>query len=78
MGFTNIKSPHLLALYKVAYRIGKAIKPYTLTEDVIKPCVIDMVDIILEDGAARKLKQVALSYDTVCRRIDDLSIDICV
>ena len=36
----------------------------------------DMADIILGDGAARKLKQVALSNDTITRRIKDLSIDI--
>ena len=40
-------------------------KPHTLAEEVVKPCVIDMDDIILEDGAARKLKQAALSNDTI-------------
>ena len=35
-----------------------------------------MADIILGDGAARKLKQVALSNDTVRRRANELSIDI--
>ena len=47
-----------------------------LAEEVIKPCVVDMADIILRDGAVRKLKQVALSNDTICRRINDLNIDI--
>ena len=69
MGFTSIKKPHFLALYKVAYRIAKAMKPHTLAKEVIKPCVVDMADIILGD--------VALSNDTICRRINDLSIDIC-
>ena len=76
MGFTSVEKPHLLASYKVAYRIAKAMKPHTLAEEVVKPCVIDMADIILGDGAARKLKQVALSNDTIARRIKDLSIDI--
>ena len=57
MGFTSVKKPRLLASYKVAYRIAKEMKPHTLAEEVIKPCVIDMADIIFGDGAARKLKQ---------------------
>ena len=76
MGFTSVEKPHLLASYKVDYRIAKEIKPHTLAEEFVKPCVIDMADIILGDGAARKLKQVALSNDTIARRIKDLGIDI--
>ena len=76
MGFTSVEKPHLLASYKVAYRIAKAMKPHTLAKKVVKPCVIDMADIILGYGAARKLKQVALSNNTIARRIKDLSIDI--
>ena len=77
MRFTSGEKPHLLASYKVAYRIAKAMKPHTLAEEVAKPCVVGTADIILGDGAAKKLKQIALSNDTVCRRINDLSIDIC-
>ena len=76
MGFTTVEKPHLLASYKVAYRILKAMKPHALAEEVIKPCVVDMADIILGDGAVRKLKQVALLNNTISRRIKDLSIDI--
>ena len=75
--FTSIKKPHLLALHKVAYPIAKAMKSHIFAKEFIKPCVIDVSDIILGDGAARKLKQVALSNDTVCRRINDFSTDIC-
>ena len=32
-------------------------KPHTLAEEVIKPCVVDMADIILGDVAARSLKK---------------------
>ena len=76
MGFTSVKKTYLLASYKVAYRIAKAMKPHTLAEEVIKPCVFNMADIILGDSAVRELKQVSLSNDTVFRRISDLSIDI--
>ena len=47
MGFTSVEKPHLLVLYKVVYRIAKAMKPHTLAEKVIKPCVVEMADIIL-------------------------------
>ena len=65
MGFTSVEKPHLLTSYKVAYRIAKEMKPHALAEEVVKPYVIDMADIILGDGAARKLKQVALSNDSL-------------
>ena len=63
MEFTRVKKPHL-ASYKVAYRIAKAMKPHRLAEEDIKPCVVDIGDEILGDGAVRKSKQVALSNDT--------------
>ena len=52
MGFASVEKPHFLASYKVVYRIAKAMKPQTLAEEVVKPCAIDMDDIILGDGAA--------------------------
>ena len=76
MRFASVDKPHFLTSYKVAYRIAKAMKPHTLAKEVIKPCVVDMADVILGNGAARKLKQAALSNDTVRRRINDLNIDI--
>ena len=76
MGFTSVEKPHLLASYKVAYSIAKVIKPHTFVEKVIKLWVVDMADLILGDGAVRKLKQVALSNDTISRRIKDFNIDI--
>ena len=76
MGFTSVKKPHLFALYKVAYRIAKAMKPHTLAEEVTKSCVVDIADIVFRDDAVRKLKQVALSNDAISRRIKSLSIDI--
>ena len=77
MVFTGVEKPHLLTSYKVAYCIAKAVKPLLLAKKVIKPCVVDMTDIILGDGAVRKLKQVMLPHDTISRRIKDLSIDVC-
>ena len=76
MGFTSFEKSHLIASYKVGYRIAKEMKTHTLAEKLIKPYVVDMVGIVLRNGAARKLKQVVLSNDTVGRGINDLIIDI--
>ena len=35
MGLINVEKPDLLASYKVAYRIAKAMKPHTLAEEDI-------------------------------------------
>ena len=68
MGFTSVQKPHLRASYKVGHCIAKAMKLHILAKEGIKPCVVDMADIILGNGAARKLKQVALSIDTVHKK----------
>ena len=52
-------------------------KPHTLAKErIVKPCVVNMADIIFGDSAAKKLKQVALSKDTVIKRINNLIINI--
>ena len=56
IGFTNVEKPHFLTFYRVAYHIAKAMKPHTFAKEVVKPCVIDMADIILGNNVARKLK----------------------
>ena len=60
MEFTSVKKPHLLASYKIGYRIAKAMKSHTLAEEVIKPCAVDMADIILGEmvlpGSRNKLR----------------------
>ena len=35
MGFTSVEKLHLLASFKVSYRIAKALKPRTLAKEVI-------------------------------------------
>ena len=51
-------------------------KHLTLAKEVFKPCVIGIADIILGDGAVRKLKQVALLNNTISSGIKYLSINI--
>ena len=59
MGFVPADKPLLLASYKVAYEIAKNKKPHTIAENLIKPCALEMVGIVLGKEAKQKLHQVS-------------------
>ena len=71
---TNDKA--LTASYKVAHRIAKAKKPYTVGEELILPAAKDICREVLGEAAVKKIKQVPLSASTVTRRIEDMAKDI--
>ena len=60
----------------VASRIARSKKAFTIGEELILPCAIDMCREIIEEAAASKLQRVLLSNDTVTRRIIGMSDDI--
>lgn len=66
----------LKASYLVALRIAKSKKPYSVAEDLVKPCLIDVCSEVLGQSAADKMKALPLSNDTIGRRICELSYDI--
>ena len=69
--------PNMLkASYLVSLRIAKSKKPHTIGETLVLPCAIDMVGELLGAEAAKKIKSVPLSNDTVSRRISELSSDV--
>jgi len=69
--------PNILrASYLVSLRIARAKKPHTIGETLILPCAVDMAETVLGAEAAKKLKTIPLSNNTVSRRISDLSQDI--
>lgn len=70
-------SEALLASYQVSHRIAKCKKPHTIAETLILPAAIDIVSTMLGDSSAQQLKNIPLSNDTVCRRISDISDDLC-
>ena len=74
--FTQLSSKALLASYQVAHRIVKCKKPHSIAEELILPAEVDLVSTMIEKGAAKKLKIVPLSDDTMCRRIGDMAQDI--
>ena len=67
----------LLASYLVPYRIAKCKKPHTVAETLVLPAAIDMVKVMFGESYAKKLRQIPLSDNTVSRRINDISEDIC-
>ena len=67
----------LLASYLVSYKIAKCKKPHTVAETLVLPAAIDMVKVMFGESYAKKLRQIPLSDNTVSRRINDISEDIC-
>ena len=66
----------VMASYKVAYREARCKKPHTIAEELILPAATDLVSITIGDNAAKRLKDVPLSKNTICRRIEDMGVDI--
>ncbi|KAB0790827.1 hypothetical protein PPYR_15129, partial [Photinus pyralis] len=73
---STVNKSTLLASYKVAYRVAKAGKPHTIAENLILPAALDMVEIMVGQPEANKLKSIPLSDNTISRRINDMANDI--
>ncbi|KAK8389755.1 hypothetical protein O3P69_009033 [Scylla paramamosain] len=74
-GFSPTEKPLLRASYQDEYQIAKSKKPYTIGEELIKPCALEMAKIVLGKEAEKKLQQVSLS-NVIHNRIIDMSDDI--
>ena len=75
-GFIPTEKPLLVASYKVAYRIAKEEKPHSIAEALIKPCALEMTEIVCGSDQRRKLKGIPMSNNVVKSRIDDISENI--
>ena len=73
---TTMQKPMLMASYRAAYLIAKSKKAHNIGENLIKPCLVEMADILLGNEAERKLSKISMSDNTVKRRIEDMSNDI--
>ena len=60
------------ASYAVASRIAQQKKPHTIVENLILPCVADIVRIMLGEESAKKLLSLSLSNNTMHCRIDEI------
>ncbi|XP_044300501.1 transcription intermediary factor 1-beta isoform X6 [Varanus komodoensis] len=66
----------LQASYLVALRILKTKKPFTIGQELLKPCILNVTREILGPQAAEKLEAIPLSDNTIQRRIVDMASDI--
>ncbi|KAL4136257.1 hypothetical protein QTP88_007808 [Uroleucon formosanum] len=64
------------ASFIVSLLIGKSGKPHTIAEDLILPAAKAMVSAMIGEEAANSLNKIALSNDTIKKRIDRLSGNI--
>ena len=71
--FTTSNEKSLKALYLVSLRIAKTAQPHTIAERLILPAAKDLVENLIGEAQARKLHQVPVSNNTVCRRIQDMA-----
>ncbi|XP_072380707.1 SCAN domain-containing protein 3-like [Diabrotica undecimpunctata] len=72
----SIPTKALLASYMVAYRVAKCKKTHTIAEELILPAAANMVIVMIGESAAKEIKNVPLSNNTVSRRIHDMGEDI--
>lgn len=72
----SVPSKALLASYKVAHRVAKCKKPHTIAEELILPAAVDMVSVMIGESAAKEIKNIPLSNNTISRRIHDMAEDI--
>ena len=76
MWYIPTEKPLLVASYKIAYRIAKEKKPHSIAETLIKPCALEMTEIVCGSGQRRKLEGIPMSNNVVKLRIDDISENI--
>lgn len=74
--FANPSGAALEASFVLSRRIAASKKPFTVGQDLVLPCMVDAAELVLGVDAANKLRKIALSGDTVARRIDDMAADV--
>ncbi|XP_005376317.1 PREDICTED: protein ZBED8 [Chinchilla lanigera] len=76
LGVASHEDALLQASYQFAYLCAKEKNPHTIAEKLVKPCALEIAQIVLGPDAQKKLEQVPLSDDVIHSRIDEMSQDI--
>ena len=71
-----MQKPLVRAYYEVAYQCIREKASHSAPENLIKPCTIRMVELVLGAVAAKKIKEVPLSNDVITGRVADMSCNI--
>ena len=61
---------------EVSLMIAKQKKAHTIGENLVLPAAKVMVHCVFGDESVKKLNPISLSYNTVQRRIEEMSVDI--
>ena len=69
LGFCSEDKAGLEASYQVAYRIAKEKKPHTIGEQLVKPCAIDMVELVCGVEQKRKLALNHVLFKVFCDKM---------
>lgn len=76
LGFSATQKPTLEASYKVAYLIAKDKKPHTIGETLVKPCALEMVELVCGKQHRKEIENIPLSNNVIQSRIHDMSLDL--
>ncbi|XP_068229613.1 SCAN domain-containing protein 3-like [Palaemon carinicauda] len=66
----------LEASYEIAFVLAKKHKPFSDGEDIVKPCLQKFAKCVGYKSIERKVNEIALSKQTIKRRIEELSRDV--
>ncbi|GBM02764.1 hypothetical protein AVEN_40830-1 [Araneus ventricosus] len=70
----TVNEKALMASYLVSYRIAQAgpqTEAQTVAENLIKPCVKDIIEYMLDEKAAKVIDTIPLPNDTISQRIGE-------
>jgi hypothetical protein len=70
---SNDNENALEASYQVCYQVAKASESHTIAENLIGPCIKDVVQCMEGEKAAKKIDIVPFSNSALSRRINDIS-----
>ncbi|KAG0722643.1 Protein ZBED8 [Chionoecetes opilio] len=72
LGFKAVQKSLLQASYKVAYQCVREKALHSASENLVKPCTIRMVELVLGTEAAKNMKQVPLFNDNISGKVADM------
>lgn len=64
------------ASYMLSYHVAKQMKPHTICETLLMPCMKDVVGAVIGKEHVKKLDKIPCSNDTVARRIREMASDV--
>jgi 3-deoxy-D-manno-octulosonic acid (KDO) 8-phosphate synthase len=70
---SNDNENTLEASHRVSYQVAKALEAHTIAENMIGPCIKDVVRCMLGEKTAKKTDIVPFPNNTLSRRINDIS-----